>query len=132
MTTSNSPQGTLVRATRRLVAGAAVFAAGVALAGCAVGAGIGVPIVPGLSLNLGVGPGGPVIGVSTGWGPLGAGVSLNHRGQLYASAGASAGIGGVGVGVGKSVMLHDPLLPSASGPVLGTAALGSPGNPVAP
>jgi len=136
LTPSSSPQSPFIRSARRLAAGGTLLAASLVLAGCAVGAGIGVPIVPGLSLNLGVGPGGPVIGVSTGWGPLGAGVSINHLGQLYGSAGAGVGLGsggvGVGLGVGKSVLLHDPQTASARGPVVGTAVLGSPGNPIAP
>ncbi|MEJ8854878.1 hypothetical protein WKW79_09885 [Variovorax robiniae] len=136
MTPASSPQSPLIRSLRRLAAGGTLLLAGLVLGGCAVGAGIGVPIVPGVSLNLGVGPGGPVIGVSTGWGPLGAGVSLNHLGQVFASAGAGVGVGaggaGVGIGVGKSVLLHDPRTVPVNGPVIGTAALGSPGNPIAP
>jgi hypothetical protein len=136
LTTGSSKQRLTARAAQRVAACGAMLAAGLALGGCAVGAGIGVRSAPGLALNLGMGPGGPGIGVSTGWGLLGAGVSINQRGQVYGSAGAGAGAGGVGVGMDRSVLFNDPQAPGQTvpvyGPVVGTAPLGSPGNSIAP
>lgn len=88
-------------------------AAVLALTGCAVGVGIGfgIPLVPGLALNVGVGTGGPSIGLSTGWGPFGAGVGVDAGGRVVGSAGLGASAGPVGVGVGRSVVLHDPQAP---------------------
>ncbi|WP_213952729.1 MULTISPECIES: hypothetical protein [unclassified Variovorax] len=136
MTIASSHQSPASRTMRHIGACGALLAASLAVGGCAVGAGIAVPIVPGISLSLGVGPGGPALGINTGWGPLGAGVGINHLGQVYASAGAGlgvgVGVGGVGVGVGKSVILHDPQASAQSAIVVGAAPLGSPGNPIAP
>jgi hypothetical protein len=121
------------RGRGRLASRLALLAASAAMTGCAVGVGFGIPLVPGLSLNVGVGPGGPSVGLSTGWGPLGAGVSLNPRGQLVGSAGIGVGAGPVGVGVGRSVMLHDPQAPLAYAmPAVPAYGTGQPGNPVAP
>ena len=106
--------------------------ASAALAGCAVGVGFGVPLVPGLSLNVGVGPGGPSLGLSTGWGPLGAGVNVNPRGQWVGSAGIGVGAGPVGVGAGRSVVLHDPQPRMAYASPAPAYGIGQPGDPVAP
>jgi hypothetical protein len=129
-------------AARRAAAVATLLAASLALGGCAIrgGVGIGVPIVPGLALSLGYGPGGPVIGLATGWGPLGAGIGINQRGQVTGSAGVGVGVGvasgaavgGVGVGVGKSVTLYEPTTPPQDAIVVGNPPPGTPGNPVAP
>ena len=74
---------------------------------------IGIPIVPGLSLGLGATKDGNFsVGLNTGWGPLGAGVSVNNTGVVAGTAGVGVGVGvgpiGTGIGVGKSVVLHDP------------------------
>ena len=74
---------------------------------------IGIPLVPGLSLGLGATKDGAFsVGLNTGWGPLGAGVSVNNTGVVAGTAGVGVGVGigpiGTGVGVGKSVVLHDP------------------------
>ena len=72
---------------------------------------IGIPLVPGLSLGLGATRDGAFsVGLNTGWGPLGAGVSVNNTGVVAGTAGVGVGVGpiGTGVGVGKSVVLHDP------------------------
>ncbi len=74
---------------------------------------IGIPLVPGLSLGLGASKDGNFsVGLNTGWGPLGAGVSVNNTGVVAGNAGVGVGVGigpiGTGVGVGKSVVLHDP------------------------
>ncbi|SFQ17316.1 hypothetical protein SAMN03159339_5859 [Variovorax sp. 770b2] len=74
---------------------------------------IGIPLVPGLSLGLGATRDGNFsMGLNTGWGPLGAGVSVNNTGVVAGTAGVGVGVGigpiGTGVGVGKSVVLHDP------------------------
>lgn len=108
-----------------------------ALAGCAVGGGIGVGIPVGpVSIGVGLGSGGLSAGVGTGVGPLGVGVGVNQRGQVTGSAGVgvSTGIGGgahVGAGVGTSTVLHDPAhsapvaepdgTPAAAPPSAGTA-----------
>jgi len=123
----------IARRSGRLASRLAVLGASAVLAGCAVGVGFGIPLAPGVSLSVGVGPGGPSLGLSTGWGPLGAGISVNPRGQLVGSAGIGVGAGPVGVGVGRSVVLHDPQQPLAyalpEAPAYGD---GQPGDPVAP
>ena len=90
------------------------------LGGCAVGAGVGfgIPLAPGLSLGIGLSNAGPSIGLSTGWGPLGAGVSLDSGGRVVGSAGVGVGAGPVGVGVGSSTVLYAPP-PNANPPSVG-------------
>jgi hypothetical protein len=119
---------------RRWIAGRLiVLGASVVLAGCAVGIGFGIPLAPGLSLNVGAGPGGPSLGLSTGWGPLGAGVSLNPHGQLVGSAGVGVGAGPVGVGAGRSMMLFDPQAPRGNAsPITPDHGTAQAGDPVAP
>lgn len=117
----------------RLASRLIVMGASAVLAGCAVGVGFGIPLAPGVSLNVGVGSGGPSLGLSTGWGPLGAGISVNPRGQLVGSAGVGVGAGPVGVGVGRSVVLHDPQASAAYAlPAAPAYGIGQPGDPVAP
>ncbi len=117
----------------RLASRLLLLGASAALAGCAVGVGFGIPLLPGLSLNVGVGSGGPSLGLSTGWGPLGAGVSVNPSGQFIGSAGVGVGAGPVGVGVGGSVMLHDPQAPVAYAlPAAPAYGAGQPGDVIAP
>ena len=123
----------------RLASRLILLGASAMLAGCAVGIGFGVPLVPGLSLNVGIGPGGPSLGLATGWGPLGAGVGVNPRGQVVGSAGVGVGAGPVGVGVGRSVVLHDPQAQNADAfpevrevPVAPVHGIGHPGDAVAP
>ncbi|MEJ1126098.1 hypothetical protein V9L20_00870 [Variovorax sp. CCNWLW225] len=123
----------IARKSGRLASRLAVLGASAVLAGCAVGVGFGIPLAPGVSLSVGVGPGGPSLGLSTGWGPLGAGISVNPRGQLVGSAGVGMGAGPVGVGVGRSVVLHDPQPPLAYAlPAAPAYGGGQPGDPVAP
>jgi len=95
--------------------------ASLGLVGCAnvgAGVGIGIPVVPGVSLGVGWGSGGPSVGVGTGWGPVGAGVSMDSGGRVYGNAGVGVGVGSggvsAGVGVGQSVLLHDPDAPPPS------------------
>ncbi|WPG37378.1 hypothetical protein [Variovorax sp. EBFNA2] len=88
---------------------------------------IGIPLVPGLSLGLGATKDGNFsVGLNTGWGPLGAGVSLHDNGAVTGSASVGVGVGvgpiGTGVGVGKSVVLHNPYETAAPAP--GQATLG--------
>jgi|GEM_PF-1833911 len=119
---------------RRAARLATLLSSAAVLAGCAsvgAGVGIGIPLAPGLAFNVGVGPGGPAFGLSTGWGPLGAGVAMTPQGHVMGSAGVGVGAGGVGVGVGQSVLLHDPNAPPRPLPAPGAEA-GSPGDPVAP
>lgn len=77
-----------------------------------VGLGVSVPVIPGVSIGVGVGSGGVNAGVSAGSGPVSAGVGVNQRGQVTGGAGvgASTGVGGasVGVGVGTGGVLYDP------------------------
>lgn len=117
-----------VRGLRRMrvpaLAFAYVFGLGGTLAGC-VGVGIGIPIVPGVSLGVGYGAGGPSIGLGTGFGPVGAGVGINGSGQVIGSAGLGVSAGPVGVGVGKGVVLADPAVPSLA-PAVATTAAGVP------
>ncbi|MCR6480009.1 hypothetical protein NU688_27900 [Variovorax sp. ZS18.2.2] len=99
---------------------------------------IGIPLVPGLSLGLGASKDGNFsVGLNTGWGPLGAGVSVNNTGVVAGNAGVGVGVGigpigaGVGVGVGKSVVLHDPnagkagYAPAGGAAPVTTAAVGA-------
>ncbi len=85
------------------------------LAGCgSVGAGLGisVPLIPGISIGVGVGSGGVNAGVSAGHGPVSAGVGVNQTGQVTGGVGVgtSTGVGNarVGVGVGTGAVLYDP------------------------
>ncbi|MDZ4355192.1 MAG: hypothetical protein U1B84_02065 [Variovorax sp.] len=98
---------------------------------------IGIPLVPGLSLGLGATKDGNFsVGLNTGWGPLGAGVSLHDNGAVTGSAGVGVGVGigpvGTGVGVGKTVVLHNPYetapVPGQATPavVVPVAAAGTP------
>lgn len=103
---------------------------------------IGIPLVPGLSLGLGATRDGNFsVGLNTGWGPLGAGVSVNNTGVVAGNAGVGVGVGigpiGTGVGVGKSVVLHDPnagkpAFAPAGGAAPVTSAAVAAGNPAAP
>jgi hypothetical protein len=97
---------------------------------------IGIPLVPGLSLGLGATKDGAFsVGLNTGWGPLGAGVSVNNTGVVAGTAGVGVGVGigpiGTGVGVGKSVVLHDPnagkpgYAPAGGAAPVTTAAVGA-------
>lgn len=97
---------------------------------------IGIPLVPGLSLGLGATKDGNFsVGLNTGWGPLGAGVSVNNTGVVAGTAGVGVGVGigpiGTGVGVGKSVVLHDPnegkpgYAPAGGAAPVTTAAVGA-------
>jgi hypothetical protein len=97
---------------------------------------IGIPLVPGLSLGLGATKDGNFsVGLNTGWGPLGAGVSVNNTGVVAGNAGVGVGVGigpiGTGVGVGKSVVLHDPnagkpgYAPAGGAAPVTTAAIGA-------
>jgi len=97
---------------------------------------IGIPLVPGLSLGLGATKDGNFsVGLNTGWGPLGAGVSVNNTGVVAGTAGVGVGVGvgpiGTGVGVGKSVVLHDPnagkagYAPAGGAAPVTTAAIGA-------
>lgn len=99
---------------------------------------IGIPLVPGLSLGLGATKDGNFsVGLNTGWGPLGAGVSVNNTGVVAGNAGVGVGVGvgigpiGTGVGVGKSVVLHDPnagkagYTPAGGAAPVTTAAVGA-------
>ena len=75
-----------------------------ALAGCSsvgVGAGISVPVLPGVSIGVGVGSGGVQLGVGAHAGPVGAGVGVNQDGRVT---------GNVGVGA----VLYDPSRPPPS------------------
>jgi hypothetical protein len=74
-----------------------------------IGLGISVPLVPGISIGVGVGSGGVNAGVSAGRGPVSVGVSQSGQVTGSAGVGASTGIGGasVGVGVGTSTVIHD-------------------------
>lgn len=90
------------------------------LAGCgSVGAGVGIsfPVIPGISIGVGVGSGGVNAGVSAGRGPVSAGVGVNQRGQVTGGVGVgtSTGVGNarVGVGVGTGAVLYDPNDPRA-------------------
>ena len=103
---------------RRWALLATFAAAALGAAGCSnVGGGVGIviPLLPGLSLGVGVGSGGPSIGLGTGIGPIGAGVSMDTGGRVYGGAGVGVGVSsgnvGAGVGVGQSVLLHDPNAP---------------------
>ena len=85
------------------------------LAACSsvgVNVGISVPIIPGVSVGVGVGSGGVSAGASVGKGPVSAGVGVNQSGRVSGSVGVgtSVGVGGasVGVGVGSSTVIYDP------------------------
>ena len=86
-----------------------------------IGVGISVPIIPGVSIGVGVGSGGVSAGASVGKGPVSAGVGVNQSGQVSGSAGVgtSVGVGGasVGVGVGSSTVIYDPNDPDRRKPV---------------
>ena len=85
-----------------------VLPAAMALAGCA-SYGVGIPLVPGLSLGLGAtSEGGYSIGLNTGFGPIGGGVAMHRGGLITGSTGVGVGAGPVGVGVGQSAVLYDP------------------------
>ena len=96
------------RGLGRIARLAAPGIAALLLTGCAVGVGVGIPLAPGLSLSVGLGPGGPSIGLGTGWGPVGAGVALDGEGRVHGSAGVGVSAGHVGVGMGGSTVLYDP------------------------
>lgn len=122
--------GVVLRGPRRLrpVALAFVASAALLLTGCAsigAGVGIGIPLLPGLSLSIRVGSGGPSIGLSTGWGPLGAGVGIEGSGRVVGSAGIGASAGPVGVGVGRSAVLYEPQVQGSEPSVMGTVQPGS-------
>ncbi|MDH6591742.1 hypothetical protein M2165_001631 [Variovorax sp. TBS-050B] len=90
---------------------------------------VGIPLVPGLSLGLGATKDGNFsVGLNTGWGPLGAGVSVNNTGVVAGTAGVGVGVGigpiGTGVGVGKSVVLHDPNAGKAAAAPVATTTVG--------
>lgn len=80
-----------------------------------IGLGVSVPLIPGVSIGVGVGSGGVNAGVSAGRGPVSAGVGVSQSGQVTGNAGvgASTGVGSarVGVGVGTSTVIHDPSEP---------------------
>ena len=66
------------RARPALMRVAGLLACALMLSGCgSVGAGVGfsVPILPGVSVGVGVGSGGPSVGVTAGSGPVGVGVA---------------------------------------------------------
>jgi hypothetical protein len=81
-----------------------------------IGLGVSVPLVPGVSIGVGVGSGGVNAGVSAGRGPVSVGVGVNQAGQVTGGAGvgASTGVGGasVGVGMGAGGVIHDPNEPA--------------------
>ncbi len=125
---------------QRLAANAAVLCGVLALAGCSA-YGIGIPLLPGLSLNLGAtSAGGYSVGLGTGFGPLGAGFAVNQDGLVAGNAGAGIGAGPLGVGVGTSKVVYDPKAAPVVPPTgvaigtreVGIGELGSPGNPIAP
>ena len=95
-------------------AAALLLIASAALLGGCASVGIGVPLVPGVSLGVGVGSGGVSAGVGTGVGPFGAGLGVNQRGQVTGNVGVgtSTPVGNsgarVGVGVGTGTVLYDP------------------------
>lgn len=113
--------------------------------------GIGIPLVPGLSLGLGATKDGNFsVGLNTGFGPLGTGVAVHNSGQVSGTVGAGVGVGPVATGVGKGAVLYDPkaapaVRPPATPavnvsyrtPAIAAAAAsareaGTPGNPIAP
>ena len=85
-----------------------------------VNLGISVPIIPGVSVGVGVGSGGVSAGASVGKGPVSAGVGVNPGGQVSGSVGVgtSVGVGGarVGVGVGTGTVIYDPNDPNGRKP----------------
>lgn len=89
------------------------------LTGCgSVGAGISVPILPGVSLGVGVGSGGVQLGVGAHAGPVGAGVGVNSSGRVTGNVGVGTSVplgesgARAGVGVGTGTVLYDPARPS--------------------
>lgn len=73
--------------------------AGVTLAGCQGGrVGLGVPVVPGVSVGVGVGTGGVSVGAGVGTGPVGVGVSVHESGRVSAGGGVGVSAGPVGIG----------------------------------
>jgi len=91
----------------------AISCLAVLMGGCSsVGLGVSVPLIPGVSIGVGVGSGGVNAGVSAGRGPVSAGVGVSQSGQVRGNAGVgvSTGVGGasVGAGVGVGGVIHDP------------------------
>ena len=110
----------LVRARHGLRLAVLAGAVG-ALVGCAsVGAGIGVPVFPGVSIGVGVGSGGVSVGASAGAGPVGVGIGVDNHGRVGAGVGVGVGtdVGNarVGVGVGTGTTLYDPARDRAAEP----------------
>ena len=75
------------------------LAACLTLIGCQGGRiGLGVPVVPGVSVGVGVGTGGVSVGAGVGSGPVGVGVSVHESGRVSAGGGVGVSAGPVGVG----------------------------------
>ena len=117
------------RAPRVLVGVAAVVGA-LSLGGCA-SYGIGIPLLPGVSLGLGYGSGsGFSVGLGTGFGPVGVGVGVNQAGVVSGGAGIGVGAGPVGVGIGTSAVLYQPGVVTPA-PVYRAPVIGVPADPAA-